>query len=68
MSRMRDTNVTDVTRRKGENMKAQEDFELDHCYECRANGDDYILNGADEWMKACDDCPYNDALQDPEDE
>lgn len=32
----------------------------DRCYECTANGDDYYLDGNNEWVKACDDCPFND--------
>lgn len=31
----------------------------DRCYECTANGDDYYLDGNNEWVKACDDCPFN---------
>lgn len=34
----------------------------ERCYECTANGDDYYLDGNNEWVKACDDCPYNDLL------
>ena len=31
----------------------------DRCYECGAYGDDYYYDEEkDEYVKACDDCPY----------
>lgn len=32
----------------------------DRCYECAGYGDDYRLDENDEWVSACDDCPFND--------
>lgn len=44
------------------------EYETDHCYECRGNGDDYMLDGENNWVKACDDCYCNDNLaEDDED-
>ena len=34
------------------------EYETDHCYECRRNGDDYMLDGENNWVKACNDCCY----------
>lgn len=32
----------------------------DRCYECEGYGDDYYYDaGLDEYVSACDDCPYN---------
>ena len=32
----------------------------DRCYECEGYGDDYYYDeDTDEWVSACDDCPYN---------
>ena len=32
----------------------------DICYECTGYGDDYYYNPEkDEYVSACDDCPYN---------
>ena len=32
----------------------------DRCYECEGYGDDYYYDAdTDEWVSACDDCPYN---------
>ena len=33
----------------------------DRCYECGGYGDDYYYDDEkDEYVKACDDCPYNE--------
>ena len=34
----------------------------DKCYECKAYGDDYYLDGEGNWVSACTDCPYNDLI------
>lgn len=34
----------------------------DRCYECKGYGDDYYLNENNEWVSACDECPYNDYI------
>ena len=39
-----------------------EEYDVDKCYECTADGDDYYLDGNNEWVKACDDCPFNDLI------
>ena len=39
----------------------------DRCYECKGYGDDWILDGNGEWVRACDDCPFNE-LNSEEDE
>ena len=32
----------------------------DRCYECEGYGDDYYYDAdTDEWVSACDNCPYN---------
>ncbi len=32
----------------------------DHCYECQAYGDDYYWDEeTQDYVRACDDCPYN---------
>lgn len=34
----------------------------DYCYECTGYGDDYYYDeDLDEFICACDDCPYNDS-------
>lgn len=43
------------------------DNDDDRCYECTGYGDDYYLDENNEWVKACDDCPFND-LKDWEDD
>ena len=33
----------------------------DRCYECGGYGDDYYYDDEkDEYVKACDECPYNE--------
>ena len=36
----------------------------DYCYECIRYGDDYYLDENNEWVKACDDCHFNDLRED----
>ena len=34
----------------------------DRCYECRGYGDDYYYDAeTDEYVSACDGCPFNDS-------
>ena len=40
----------------------------DRCYECGGYGDDYYMDDDGEWVKACDDCPYNPLIDWEEDE
>ena len=40
-----------------------EDYKFDkvaHCALCRKNGDDYYLDGDNNWINACIGCTYND--------
>ena len=39
----------------------------DRCYECGGYGDDYYMDDDGEWVKACDDCPYNPSREWEED-
>lgn len=41
-----------------------DDFDYDHCYECRGYGDDYYINDDGELVSACDDCHYNESNRD----
>lgn len=34
--------------------------EDDRCYECTGYGDDYYMDENGEWVKACDDCIWNE--------
>lgn len=35
-------------------------YDYDMCYECTGYGDDYYYDSEkDEYVSACDDCPYN---------
>ena len=37
------------------------DEDDDHCYECTGYGDDYYYDpDTDSYVKACDDCPFNE--------
>ena len=36
----------------------------DRCYECTGYGDDYYLDENGEWVKSCDDCIFNNNLED----
>jgi hypothetical protein len=39
----------------------EKDFDrVSHCAICRRNGDDYYLDGEDNWVNACIGCCYND--------
>ena len=31
-----------------------------HCYECKGNGDDWIMDENGEWVCLCDKCPFNE--------
>jgi hypothetical protein len=38
-----------------------DEFYDDYCYECTGYGDDYSFDSeAGEYVRNCDDCPYND--------
>ena len=41
-----------------------DEYEENYCYECEANGDDYYLDGDNEWVSACDGCPFNPFVED----
>ena len=36
----------------------------DYCYKCTENGDDWLYDEElDDYIWACDDCPYNESNQ-----
>lgn len=40
----------------------------DHCYECTGYGDDYYWDEeAQEYVNACNDCPFNEGAKDEKD-
>lgn len=45
------------TKEEWKEMSMDSDAEV--CYECQGYGDDYYLDGNNEWVCACDDCYLN---------